>query len=599
MRLLGRLRPIRWQAAGAYGAMIAATIVSLVVPLALRSIIDAAIGQDPDALDWLPFGAEGRGRLVSAALVLVGLGVFRAGLSFVQRYATAWVGRTVATDFRRDVFSQLLALDVAFHDKASVGQLMTRVTDDTEQVRAFAATALAEIVSIVMLLLGTALILSRIDPLLAGVALAPVPVLVFLAFFASGRLRPRFFDVQRATGGLTARLQESLAQIRVVQAFTAEQRTSAAYDADNEILFGKRMSVARVFTSVFPVMGLVLGLGTAAVLFLGGERVISGELSIGTLVAFDSYILLLGMPVRRLGFLLNLAARASTSATRVYELLDRTPSLAQRSDAVDLEGRGSASWRDVDFSFGDGPLVLDGVTINVQPGEHVVIVGRSGAGKTALAELLPRLYDPTRGTVEVDGRDVTTVRRNSLRAVVGYVEQEAFLFSATVHDNVAFARPDATRDQVVEASRLAGADGFVTALPEGYETMVGERGVTLSGGQRQRLALARALLLDPPVLVLDDAVSAVDAGTEARIREALATSRGSHTVVSIAQRLSTILAADRIVVLDHGQVVESGTHAELLQAGGVYQELFDTTVATATGTPARGAARTRPVVSAS
>jgi len=313
--------------------------------------------------------------------------------------------------------------------------------------------------------------------------------------------------------------------------------------------------------------------------------VISGELSIGTLVAFNAYILLLGQPVRRLGFLLNLAARASTSATRVYELLDRTPSLVDRATAEDFAAQGAAAWRDVDFSYGDGPLVLDGVTIAVQPGEHVVIVGRSGAGKTALVDLLPRLYDPTAGTVEVDGRDVADIRRESLRAAVGFVEQEAFLFSATVHDNVAFARPRATREQVVDACRLAGADDFVRALPDGYETLVGERGVTLSGGQRQRLALARALLLDPAVLVLDDAVSAVDAGTESGIREALAVSRGARTVVSVAQRLSTILSADRIVVVDVGRVVESGTHAELVRAGGVYEELYRTTVATATGTP--------------
>lgn len=552
------------------------------VPLALRGVVDGAIGGRPDALAWIPGELGDRSLLVAGALVVVGLGLVRAAVSFVQRYGTAWVGRTVATDFRGDVFTSLLRLDVAYHDKASVGQLMTRVTDDTEQVRQFAAVAIPELLSILVLTVGSAAILLSIDPLLAAVALGTLPLLAVMAVWAARSVRPRFLRVQSITGGLNARLQESLAQIRVVQAFSAEQRTHERYRVDNEELYTRRMAVARVFTTQFPAMTLVLSLATAVVLVLGGERVVDGRLTIGSLVAFSSYIALLGGPVRRLGFLLLLSSRASASAQRVYRILDRRPEMTEPAPPTPLnQVDGHVALQGVDFAYGDGPLILDGIDLAVVPGEHVAIVGRSGAGKTALVELLPRLYDPVRGRVTVDCTDVRDVARTDLRAAVGLVEQTAFLFSTSVADNVAFAKPDATRQEVEAACRIAGAHDFVAALPDGYDTVVGERGVTLSGGQRQRLALARALLTRPPVLVLDDAVSAVDATTEARIRASLADEGAGRSVISVAQRLSTILAADRIVVLEAGRVVEQGTHAALLEADGPYARLFRTAVANA------------------
>lgn len=587
LRLTGRLRPIRWQAAGAYGAMLLASAIVLVVPLALRDVIDAAIGERPDALGFLPGGLTDRGRLIAGAGLVVGLALVRAVVSFAQRYGTAWVGRTIATDLRRDLMAHLLDSEMAFHDRSRVGQLMTRVTDDTEQVRAFAATGVADLANILALLVGTAALLWSVDPTLAPIVFGAVPIVAVMAIVGARMLTPRFRALQRSRGGLSAHLQESLTQIRIVQAFHAEARTAEHYDRDNEVVHGRRLGLAKIFVTVFPAMGAILGLTTALVLFIGGQRVADGTTTVGTIVAFTTYIVLLGEPVRRLGFLLNLAARASASAARVYELLDRPPAMELRDTPAPASGwQGRLHWEDVDFGYGDH-LVLRGVDLAIEPGEHVAIVGRSGSGKTALVQLLTRLYDPDRGRVTLDGIDVAQLSRRTLQQAVAAVEQDAFLFSAPVAENIAFARPDATRAEVEAAARTAGAHDFIMRLDEGYDTVVGERGVTLSGGQRQRVALARALLVGAQVLVLDDAVSAVDARTERAIRTALAGAGDQAgprpTVISVAQRLSTILAADRIVVLDGGRAVEQGTHEELIRAEGPYAALFADTLRAVAG----------------
>ncbi len=565
LRIFGYLRPYRWRVALLYLALFGALGIQLTIPLVLARAIDEGI-----------VGRDG-GYLVRAALLIVGLTAVQGVFTYGRAYLSQAVAERVAFDLRNELYAHLQRLPFAFYDRAQTGQLMSRATDDINNIRAMLVMTMRPLVLAICTFGSVSVILLRIDAPLAGVALAPLPFLIWYSVRFGVAIRPMFLKVQQQFGAMTSTLQENVAGNRVVRAFAQERAESARFEAELEELFERNLRAARRWSFAYPLTLLLSGLGLAAVLWLGGYRVLTGALSIGTLVAFNRYVTLMNEPVRWLGFVVQRIARAVASGERIFETLDTAPSVAERPGATALgRMRGEVRFEGVSFAFpGAKRNALEEVSFVARPGETVALVGPTGAGKSGIVNLIPRFYDASAGRVLVDGHDVRDLTLDSLRGQIGIVPQESFLFSVSIRENIAYGRPGATLAEVVAAATAARAHGFIAALPEGYETEVGERGVTLSGGQKQRIAIARALLLDPRILILDDATSSVDTETEHAIQEALRVLMRGRTSFVIAQRLTTVREADQILVLEGGRIVERGTHPELLQRGGFYRELYD------------------------
>ena len=564
-RVFGYLKPYWRPVVVLYVALFAGLALQLVIPLVLaRAIDDGVVGGD-------------RGFLLNAALLIVGLTVLQGGFTFLRSYLVQTVAERVGFDLRNALYVHLQGLPFSFYDRSQTGQLMTRATDDINNIRAMLVMAMRPLVLAAGTFVAITIILIRTDAVLAAVALAPLPFLIWFAVRFGVAMRPMFFQVQQQFGVMTSALQENVAGNRVVRAFAQERGESERFETELEELFEANLRTARRWSFSYPLTLLLSGAGLAAVLWLGGYRVLTGSLSIGTLVAFNRYMILLNEPVRWLGFVINRIARAVASAERIFETLDTEPTIAERPDAVALRPmRGEVRFADVSFAFaGAARDALTGISFVARPGTVTALVGPTGSGKSALVGLIPRFYDPTAGRVEIDGHDARELTLDSLRSQIGTALQESFLFSVTVRENIAYGRPDATMDEIVAAATAAQAHGFISAMPEGYETEVGERGVTLSGGQKQRLAIARALLQDPKILLLDDATASVDTETEHAIREALRAAMHGRTSFVIAQRLTTVEDADQILVLQDGRIVERGTHPELIRRAGFYRELYD------------------------
>ncbi len=565
-RALAYLRPYGGDAAGALVALLLVSAANLVAPLMIRLAIDTGLAR------------RDRTALIVAVAGLVGVAAGRGLFTFLQGFLAERASQGVAFDLRNALFAQIERLSFSYYDRVETGQLLTRVTNDVEQIRTFAGAGVVQLASAGAMLIGTTVLLLVLNWRLALVSLLIIPALFVLLLRFVRRIGPLFGRVQQTLGRLNGILQEDLRGLRVIRAFGREAYERERYRAVNDELLATNLLTIRAFAGNFPLIGFVAGLGTVAVVWYGGWQVIGGSLSIGELIAFNTYLGFLLFPILTIGFQSAAISRAGASALRVFDVLDAPLDVTDAPDAAPLPPvTGRVVFDDVHFRYPGGERdILRGVSFAVEPGQTVALLGTTGSGKSTLVNLIPRFYDVSSGAVTVDGHDVRAVTLGSLRSQIGIVLQEALLFSGTVRDNIAYGKPDATQDAVEAAARAAQADEFIRALPQGYETVVGERGVGLSGGQRQRIAIARALLVDPRLLILDDSTSAVDAATEAAIQDALdGLMRDSRrTAFVIAQRISTVRDADLILVLDEGVIAARGTHAELLRDSPLYNDIL-------------------------
>jgi len=547
------------------GSMIAALfalLAQIAVPAVTSMAIDKALIDRTQPLE----------RYV---VILVGLGVLRGLLAYAYRFGLYKLAYRIETDLRSIVYRHLTRLSFSFYDRVQSGQIISRANSDIRSVQMFLAFAPLISLSILSFFLALAFMLWISVPLTLAAVIC-LPGVYVLGVVLRNRVFPLSWVVQDRTAEVATIVDENINGVRVVKSFAAERRQINELARQARRLQWANVATVKARARYTPLMENLPRVGLAIVLLYGGWLVIDGTLQLGVLVAFNAYILMMQTPFRLLGFFLMLQQRAGASAERIYEILDEPPAIVDRPGAVDLvDPVGRVEFRDVHFGYGeDGPDVLRGFDLVVEPGETVAVVGRSGTGKSTVARLLPRFYDVRRGAVLVDGHDVRDLTLPSLRANVGLVLDEPFLFSTSIRDNIAYGRPDADLDEVVAAARAARADGFIRALPDGYDSVIGERGYTLSGGQRQRIAIARTLLVNPRMLVLDDATSAIDVQVESEIHAALETLLGERSTIVIAHRLSTIGLADRVVLLEAGRVVASGTHAELMATEPRYAEVL-------------------------
>ncbi|MFZ8947635.1 MAG: ABC transporter ATP-binding protein [Ilumatobacteraceae bacterium] len=539
------------------------TVGKISVPLLTREAIDRAIDVGGSALNW--------------ALVIVLAGVLTGSLTAARRYLAFRESRMVEMILRGRIHDHVLGLHPGYHDTAQTGQLMSRMSSDLNQVQMF-VVMLPLTLSHLALIAGVSVVLLITDPLLALVTLVPLPFINLTARRFSNAIHPAVLAVQSEQAQLSTVVEESVAGVRVVKGFGAERVRMEALTTEADDIREVSMRAARVRARFLPVMELLPSLGLVAVLGLGGLRVLDGSLTIGELVAFNFFVTLLVWPLRSIGMTVAFAQRAAAALERVHEVLDVAPAIADPPEPVALPiGGGAVSFSSVTFGYSDS-LVLDGFDLEIAAGESVAVVGATGSGKSTVARLLLRFYDPSSGSITIDGVDLRDLRVDDVRRAVGIVFEDTLLFNDTVSANIAFAVPGldprADLERIRSAARAAGADEFIERLPEGYDTVLGERGFSLSGGQRQRIAIARAVLADPRVLVLDDATSAVDPSKEHEIRSAMGVVMRDRTTIVIAHRPGTVAMADRVILVDGGRVAASGTHAELLESNARYREVL-------------------------
>ena len=555
-------RPYRARTLLAVGSLLGATLVALAPPYLVGRAVDEVKQGRTNALAWL-------------VVAFVAAGALGIGFSYAQTYFTGWTGERMLADLRNQVFRHLQRLSLGFFERNRAGVIISRMTNDVEALDQLVTDGVTSLVQNTLTLVGTAIVLFILDWRLALASMTIIPLLTAATAWFRKRSGAAYRAVRERLALVTATLAEDIAGMRVLQSFTREEAARENFRAVGDRYRDANMQTVVLNGVYFPAVDFMSSAATAVVLGYGGWLALHGQMKLGTVVMFLGYLVNFFDPVQQLSQLYNTFLSAVAALDKISDLLEEEPEVVDPADAVALEQiDGRVAFEGVRFAYGRGPEVLHGIDLDVPAGTTVALVGHTGAGKSTIAKLLARFYDPTHGRITIDGVDLRDVAQASLRRQLGIVPQEGFLFAGTVHDNIAFGRPDASREDVVAAARAVGAHGFVERLEDGYETQLQERGTRLSLGQRQLVAFARALLADPRILILDEATSSVDIGTERKIELALRTLLKGRTAFIIAHRLSTIRDADLIVVLEHGRVVEHGTHDRLVDAGGLYSHLY-------------------------
>ncbi len=549
----------------AMSCVVAVTYLNIVVPLVVREIVDKVLVRGMyDQLAWL-----------SLSIILIA--ALKSIFSFTQRFSQQYIGQRVVFDLRNSLFKSLEEKSFSFYDQAQTGQLMSRVTSDVEQVRALLAWWLETLIASILMVGSVVFVISTIDIRLMLLYLATVPLVLVGAYNFSKRIRPRFALTREIYGDMTSVIQQTIVGTKVVRAFAQEEYERRKFALTHGRYLKTNLEIWRYRSMFMPFMAFTLTLGTALVYWYGGGEVIRGGMTVGSLVASAAYLAMLVMPVRFIGFLITFYQQAITGAERIFEIMDAKPEVEEKPNAIELPMmQKEIAFRNISFEYAPGVKVLDRINLVVKAGETIALLGATGSGKSSLIHLIPRFYDVTEGSIEIDGIDLRDVKLRSLRQQIGIVLQETFLFSSSIKENIAYGRPNATMQEIERVAKIAGAHDFISSFPDKYDTKVGEKGITLSGGQRQRIAIARALLLNPRILIFDDSTSSVDVETEHEIQQALQMLLQNRTTFIITQRVSTIKNATRIVVFENGEIAEEGSHEELLAKNGIYAKIYRT-----------------------
>ncbi|HOQ03262.1 MAG TPA: ABC transporter ATP-binding protein [Bacillota bacterium] len=533
----------------------------------------------PMVIGWVVDGvlaAEKYDLLLYAGLAIFGMAAVKGIIQYLQRFNMAYAGQKVVFDIRNTLYRHLQQLSYSFYDQAQTGQLMSRVTSDVNAVQRFLSNGIVQIVSTVVSFSATLILMLSLNWKLTLISMVTVPLLLWRVKIYSTKVRPMFAQIQEQVAVVNTRIQENIAGQRVVKAFARKEYELEKFERDNMELLQRSIRAERLSAINWSLMRLLTETSLALILWYGGRQVISFELSLGTLISFNMLLGQLLGPIRSLDWIVSMVQRTIASGERIFEILDTEADVRDKPGAKPIgKIEGRVTFDNVSFAYDGVNMVLKNINLDVAPGETVAILGGTGSGKSTLIMLIPRFYDPTEGRILIDGIDIRDVTLESLRRQIGIVTQETFLFSASIRDNIAYGKPEATDEEIIEAAKAAHIHDFIMSLPDGYDTIIGERGVGLSGGQKQRVAIARALLMDARILLLDESTSSVDVETEMQIQQAFSRLLKDRTAFIIAQRLSTVRDADRIVVLDNGTIVEEGTHEELLELGGIYTAIYN------------------------